>query len=323
MRALVTGVNGFVGGHLVDHLHAHDDVVVGLSLHTAWPPGREDLARSVRLEPCDLATVGVAELADLVGRKKPEAIYHLAAQSNPQASLADPRGTWTANLLGTLNLLEAVKAAKLDPVPRIVLVGTGVSYGNPAPEFLPVTESCPVRPNNPYAASKAAVDLLGVQNALTDGLPVMMARPFNHSGPGQADIYALSSFARQVAEIEAGRRVRIEVGNLNVVRDFTDVRDIVRAYRLLVERGRIGEIYNIGSTRDVSLSAMLEILRGLAKTPIEVHVDPARLRPVDQPRLLADAAKLQADTGWEPLYTIEQTLSDMLDWWRDRLAAEG
>jgi GDP-4-dehydro-6-deoxy-D-mannose reductase len=126
-----------------------------------------------------------------------------------------------------------------------------------------------------------------------------------------------------VAEIEAGRRVRIEVGNLNVVRDFTDVRDIVRAYRLLVERGRIGEIYNIGSTRDVSLSAMLEILRGLAKTPIEVHVDPARLRPVDQPRLLADAAKLQADTGWEPLYTIEQTLSDMLDWWRDRLAAEG
>jgi GDP-4-dehydro-6-deoxy-D-mannose reductase len=321
MRALVTGVNGFVGGHLVDQLHEHGDVVVGLSLHTTWPPGRETLAQSVRLEPCDLATVGLEALTDLVGRKKPEAIYHLAAQSNPQASLADPQGTWSANLLGTLNLLEAVKAAKLTPLPRIVLVGTGVSYGNPAPEFLPVTEACPVRPNNPYAASKAAVDLLGVQNFLTDGLPVLMARPFNHSGPGQADLYALSSFAKQVAEIEAGRRARIEVGNLNVVRDFTDVRDIVRAYRLLVERGRAGEIYNIGSTRDVSLAAMLEVLRGLARTPIEVHVDPARLRPVDQPRLLADASKLKADTGWEPRYSIEQTLADMLNWWRERLAA--
>lgn len=318
MRALVTGVNGFVGGHLVDHLHEQGDVVVGLSLTTTWPPGREALARSVRLETCDLATVAVADLSELIARKQPEAIYHLAAQSNPQASLTDPWGTWSANLLGTLNLLEATRATGLSP--RIVLVGTGVSYGNPAPEFLPVRESCPVRPNNPYAASKAAVDLLGIQNYLTHGMAVLMARPFNHSGPGQADLYALSSFAKQVAEVEAGRRDRIEVGNLNVVRDFTDARDIVRAYRLLVERGHAGEIYNIGSGRDVTLGAMLEVLQGLAKVPVEVRVDPSRVRPVDQPRLLADATKLHTDTGWAPRYTIEQTLTDMLDWWRQRLA---
>lgn len=319
MRALVTGVNGFVGGHLAEHLIAHGDVVVGLSKMDGWPRGREELARTVRLDRCDLTAMPEADLAELLGRKQPDAIYHLAAQSNPQASVADPRGTWTANLIGTLNLLEAVRVAGLKP--RIVLVGSGVCYGNPAPEHLPVAETCPERPNNPYAASKAAVDLLGIQHCLTHGTPTLMARPFNHSGPGQADIYALSSFAKQVAEIERGTRPRIEVGNLDVVRDFTDVRDIVRAYRLLVEKGQPGEVYNIGSGRDVKLSEMLEILRGRARVPVEVRVDPARLRPVDQPRLLADASKLRAATGWEPAYSVEQTLSDMLDWWRAVLAA--
>jgi GDP-4-dehydro-6-deoxy-D-mannose reductase len=319
MRALVTGVTGFVGGHLVDHLIAHGDVVAGLSNVDRWAPGREDLARQVRLDVCDLVSASPGALAELIGRKQPEAIYHLAAQSNPQQSVSDPHGTWTANLLGTLALLEAVRAAGLKP--RIVLVGSGVCYGNPAPEDLPVSERCPVRPNNPYAASKAAVDLLGIQHWLGHGTPTLMARPFNHSGPGQADIYALSSFARQVAEVEAGTRPRIEVGNLEVVRDFTDVRDIVRAYRLLVEKGQPGEIYNIGSGRDITLARLLEMLRGLARVPVEVHIDPARLRPVDQPRLLADATKLRAATGWEPIYSIEQTLTDMLDAWRARIGA--
>ena len=147
------------------------------------------------------------------------------------------------------------------------------------------------------------------------GTATLMARPFNHAGPRQADLYVLSSFARQVAEVEAGLRERIEVGNLDVVRDFTDVRDIVRAYRLLAERGHPGEIYNVGTGRDDSLATLLDTLRRLARTPVEVVVDPARVRPVDQPLLLADATKLRSHTGWQPAFTAEQTLADMLAYW--------
>jgi GDP-4-dehydro-6-deoxy-D-mannose reductase len=220
-----------------------------------------------------------------------------------------------------MTLLEAVRACGLDPIPRVVLVGSGVSYGNPSPEDLPVTERCPLRPNNPYAASKAAADLLGIQHALSYGSPVVVARPFNHAGPRQEDRYVLGSFARQVAEVERGSRPRIEVGNLEVVRDFTDVRDIVRAYRLLAEHGRSGEVYNIGTGREVSLAAMLDTLRRLARSPVEVVVDPARVRPVDQPLLLADASKLRSHTGWGPRFSTEQTLLDMLDHWRSALDA--
>jgi GDP-4-dehydro-6-deoxy-D-mannose reductase len=315
MRVLITGATGFVGGHLAEHLVASGDLVVGLSASGRWPPGLEPLGRSVRLERCDLTEIGQDDLADLVRRKQPEAIYHLAAQANPQASLADPRGTWALNLGGTLNLLEAVKASGTQP--RVVLVGSGVCYGNPAPEHLPVTESCPLRPNNPYAASKGAADLLGIQHFLAHGTNVVMVRPFNHAGPRQSDAYVLSSLARQVAEVEAGRKPRVEVGNLDVVRDFTDVRDIVRAYRLLAERGVAGEIYNLGTGRDDSLRRMLEMLRALARVSIEVYIDPERVRPVDQPLLLADASKLRSATAWEPQYSIEQTLADMLEFCRN------
>jgi GDP-4-dehydro-6-deoxy-D-mannose reductase len=318
MRALVTGATGFVGGHLVEHLCASGDQVVGLSARGAWPADLAHLGRLARLERLDLADVAEGDLADLIRRKAPEAIYHLAAQANPQQSVADPRGTWAVNLGGALNLLEAARASGLRP--RVVLVGSGVSYGNPAPEHLPVSEACPLRPNNPYAASKAAADLLGIQHHLGHGTDVVIARPFNHAGPRQSDSYVLSSLARQVAEVEAGLRPAVEHGNLAVVRDFTDVRDIVRAYRLLALEGRPGEVYNVGTGRDVPLSAMLDALRSLARSPVEARVDPARFRPVDQPLLLADASKLRAETGWEPAYSIERTLADMLESWRAHVA---
>jgi GDP-4-dehydro-6-deoxy-D-mannose reductase len=318
MRVLVTGATGFVGGHLLEHLLECGDQVVGLSASGAWPAGLGHLAQRARLERMDLADATGDELIELLGRKHPEAIYHLAAQSNPQKSVDDPRGTWAVNLGGALNLLEAVRASGLKP--RIVLVGSGVCYGNPAVEDLPVTERCPLRPNNPYAASKGAADLLGIQHHLGYGTPVMVARPFNHAGPGQSELYVLSSLARQVAEVAAGLRGSVEHGNLEVVRDFTDVRDIARAYRLLAERGTLGEVYNIGTGRDVPLARMLEILKGLARVEIPSSQDPARLRPVDQPRLLADATKLRAATGWAPAYSIEQTLGDMLESWRKRFA---
>ncbi len=237
MRALVTGVSGFVGGHLCEHLVAAGDQVVGLSATGRWPADLSHLGRAVRIERLDLVEAAEADLAELVRRKQPEAIYHLAAQSNPQASVTDPRGTWALNLGGTLNLLEAVKASGLKP--RVILVGSGTCYGDPAPEFIPVREDCPLRPNNPYAASKAAVDLLGIQHHLAHGTDAVIVRPFNHAGPRQSPRYVLAALAAQVAEVEAGRRECVEVGNLDVVRDFIDVRDVVRGYRLLVERGDV------------------------------------------------------------------------------------
>ena len=311
MRALVTGISGFVGGHLTEHLIEQGDVVVGLSASGRWPRELEHLGRTARIERFDLVEGAEGDLADLIKRKNPEVIYHLAAWSNPQKSVSDPRGTWALNLGGSLNLLEAVRASGIKP--RIVLVGSGVSYGNPASEWIPVTESCPVRPNNPYAASKAAVDLLGIQHYLAHQTNVVMVRPFNHAGPRQSPTYALAGWAHQIALIEAGHGERLEVGNLDVTRDFTDVRDVVRGYRLLARNGQAGEIYNLGSGQGVRLSGALEYLCSLAKTSITVHVDPARVRPVDQPLLIADASKLKAAVGWAPRFSIEQTLADMLE----------
>lgn len=320
MRALVTGVTGFVGGHLAEYLLAQGDIVTGLCSSGRWPLALQSLARDIRLERCDLADGGTDELGESIARKLPEVIYHLAAQSNPQQSVADPRGTWALNLGGTLNLLEAVRQAKSKA--RVIIVSSGVCYGSPAAQYLPVTESCPLRPNNPYSASKGAADLMGVQYVLGYALDVMIARPFNHAGPRQSDNYALSSFARQVAEVEAGLRPRIEVGNLEVTRDFTDVRDIVAAYRLMATHGTSGEIYNIGTGRDISLRRMLEMLKAMSSAAVEIHVDPERVRPVDQPLLLADASKLRAATGWEPRFSIEATLKDMLDDWRAHIQTQ-
>jgi GDP-4-dehydro-6-deoxy-D-mannose reductase len=317
MRVLVTGVSGFVGGHLAEHLVAEGDLVVGLSISGCWPAELAHLGKAVRIEPFNLVEQSEAELAELVRRKQPEVIYHLAAQSNPQESLTDPRGTWTINLGGSLNLLEAVKSSGQKS--RVILVGSGVCYGNPAVEFIPVNEDCPLRPNNPYAASKAAVDLLGVQHYLAHSTDVLMVRPFNHAGPRQSPRYVLAGLALQVAEVESHRRECLDVGNLDVVRDFVDVRDVVRAYRLLGQHGQPGEIYNLGSGQGTKIADALEYLRSRATKAIPVRVDAARMRPVDQPLLVADASKLRAAVGWEPRYTIEQTLTDTLEFCRNAL----
>jgi GDP-4-dehydro-6-deoxy-D-mannose reductase len=233
--------------------------------------------------------------------------------------MTDPRGTWTLNLGGSLNLLEAVKSSGQKP--RVILVGSGVCYGNPPSQFIPVNEDCPLRPNNPYAASKAAVDLLGIQHYLAHGTDVVMVRPFNHAGPRQSPRYVLASLALHVAEVERGYREYLEIGNLDVVRDFIDVRDVVRAYRCLASKGQAGEIYNLGSGQGTKIADALEYLRSQATSVIPVRVDAARIRPVDQPLLVADASKLRAAVGWKPRYTIEQTLADTLEFSRTLVAA--
>jgi GDP-4-dehydro-6-deoxy-D-mannose reductase len=314
MRALVTGASGFVGAHLAEHLVAAGDVVVGISASGRWPDEISHLGKLVRLEQFDLVQEDESKLVELLRRKQPEVIYHLAAQSNPQDSLANPRKTWALNVGGTLNLLEAVHSSSQDM--RIVVVSSGVCYGNPSPEFIPVHEDCPLRPNNPYAASKAAADLLCIQHYLTHGTKVIIVRPFNHAGPRQSSQYVLAGLALQIAEIEQGLRSTLAIGNLNVVRDFLDVRDVVSAYRCLALQGLSGEIYNLGRGEGTRIGEALDYLRSQARTPIPIEVDQDRLRPVDQPLLVADNSKLRRVLSWEPRYSIEHTLMDMLNYSR-------
>jgi len=321
VRALVTGASGFVGGYLCEHLVAMGDVVVGLSSSGSWPMSLLHLSELLRIERYNLAINDGADLVQLLQRKQPEVIYHLAAQSNPYASLCDPRGTWAINLGGTLNLLEAVRHAELDCAPRILLVSSGICYGNPSAEQVPVGEDCPLRPNNPYAASKAASDLLGIQYHLAYDLQTIIVRPFNHAGPRQSPTYVLSGLALQIANVEAGNGTCIEVGNLEVTRDFTDVRDVVEGYRLLAQHGKAGEIYNLGSGTGTKLADALSYLLTLAHCSIQVRVDPARVRPADLLLLVANVSKLRSETGWEPRYRIEETLTDMLNASRTMLAS--
>ena len=311
MRAFVTGITGFVGGHLAEHLIAAGDIVAGISTSGRWPRRLEHLARQARLDAADLV---VADLVETLRRKRPEAVYHLAARANPRRSLDDPHGAWVVNLVGTLNLLEAVRASGLNP--RVLLVGSAACYGRPAADSAPIAETCPFRPETPYAASKAAADLLGLQHHLTYGAEIVRVHPFHHTGPRQSPDYVLSDFARRIVEIEHGRCDHLDVGNLEIVRDFSDVRDVVAAYRLLIQHGCVGESYNLGGGVGTSLAVAVEMLRSEARVSITVRVDPARLRAGEPSRLVADARKLRAATGWEPRRPLESTLADLLDDWR-------
>ena len=316
MRVLITGITGFVGRHLVEHLAEAGDVIIGLSQHGQWPAEwKLKMERVARLEKIDLADADSTEtLTELIDRKQPEAIYHLAAQSNPQASMDDPRGSWVVNLGGTLNLLEAVRESSVNP--RVLVVSSGVVYGNPSAENIPVREDCPPRPINPYSASKAGADMLAIQYHLGYGLNTLIARPFNHAGPGQSARYVLANLAMQAAEISAGVKQEMQTGNLEITRDFTDVRDIVRGYRILMEKGRLGEIYHLGRGEGTKLAGALQALRDISGHALPQMVDPARLRGVDLPLLVADVSKIRNDTGWSAQIPIETTMKDLFDGFR-------
>jgi GDP-4-dehydro-6-deoxy-D-mannose reductase len=314
MQVLITGVAGFVGGHMVDFIRQQhpEAAIVGLDNH----PGARARALGIEIVQADLEDA--ASVLAALARLRPDRLIHLAAQSSPQRSWADPAGTLRTNVLGMLHLLEAVRAGAA--APRILAVGSTDEYGLVPPDEVPVREDAPLRPASPYAVSKVAQGYLALQYALSPGLHVVRTRTFHHTGPRRGEQFAESSFARQLAEIEAGQRPpRLEVGNLEVVRDFTDVRDVVRAYWMLLDRGVPGEVYNVCSGRGVRLGELLERLIALSGRRVEVHVDVSRLRPVDAPILVGDPGRLRAATGWEPSIPLERTLADLLDYWRERV----
>lgn len=313
MRILITGAGGFVGGHL---LHFLREVHPEAEFHGTLRDNQQRVA--------DLATCHVLDLKepqatfDLIESVRPTAIYHLAAQAFVPMSFDDPWETLENNIRAQLNLTQACLKFKLDP--RILVIGSAQIYGAVSPEEQPLTENAALRPSSPYSVSKIAQDMLGLQYHLSHQMQIMLARPFNHFGPGQDERFAVPSFALQIARIEAGQQDPIIlVGNLEARRDYTDVRDIVRAYHLIIEKGTPGEIYNVAAGIAYSMQEILDGLLQFAKRDIEVRVDPSRLRSVDIPVIQGDSTRLQQATGWKPEISLEQSLQDILEDSRKRI----
>ena len=312
MRSLITGAAGFVGRHLVRYLSEHDHSVAGLVLPEEASRGLGSLPEFMEIFEGDI--LEGESLRRIVADWKPSAIYHLAAFSNPEGSWAQARRTLETNILGTHNLLEAAVACGHKP--RVLLVGSSQQYGYVAEEDQPIREEQLQKPLSPYGVSKASQEILGQRFHLSGLIPVLLTRSFNHTGPGQAASYVCSSFARQIAEIESGsREPKIKVGNLSARRDFSDVRDVVRAYTLLMEKGQPGETYLICSGQAVAIETVLTTLIDLAGVDVNIEYDPARMRPSDTPILYAAFDKIQRDTGWAPSIPLRQSLQDVLDDW--------
>jgi len=301
MRVLVTGAGGFVGRHLVAHLAEAGDEVRG----TEPSEGGADITDAHAI---------AAEIAEA----RPEVVYHLAGWADVGASWSHPVETFRVNAEGTLNVLAASTAAGVE---RVVAVSSADVYGKAAPEAMPLTEDSPLRPASPYAASKVAADYLGLQAWLGHGLPVVRVRAFNHLGPGQAAGFVASALASRIARAERDGGEVLRVGNLTARRDYTDVRDVVRAYRLLGAAGEPGEAYNVCSGTHHAVQDVADLLLAGSKVELRLEPDPELLRPVDTPVLVGSHTKLTAITGWQPEIALEDTLTDLLDDWRARLDA--
>jgi GDP-4-dehydro-6-deoxy-D-mannose reductase len=317
MRVLITGITGFAGSHLADYILAnHPDVeVCGI---IRWRSRRENI---LHIE--EKIALFEADLKDVISLKKslveirPDRIFHLAAQSFVPFSWKCPAETFTINAVGQINLFEAVLSLELDP--KIHVAGSSEEYGMVQSEELPMRETNPLRPLSPYAVSKVAQDLLAWQYFKSYGLRTVRTRGFNHTGPRRGEVFICSNFAKQIAEIEKGKRDSvIHVGNLEARRDFSDVRDIVRGYWLCLEKGEEGEVYNIGSGKTHTMQTVLDMLLSMSKVNVKVQIDSRRIRPSDVPVLLADSSKFRKLTGWKPEIPLRQSLQDLLDYWRER-----
>ena len=315
MRILITGAGGFVGNHLANYL---GDVQPAATLIGTKLRSSETVSPALRVEQ-SIDLKDSRQVNALLEDCQPDVIYHLAAQAFVPRSFEAPWETLENNIKAQVNIIQACLQLQLRP--RIVIVSSAEIYGAVDTKQLPLNEDALILPSNPYSVSKVAQDMLGLQYHLSHNLPIMRARPFNHIGPGQNLRFVAPSFALQIARIEAGQQEAvIYVGNLEAKRDFTDVRDIVRAYHLIASSGQPGQAYNVASGTALSIRQLLDVLLGLTDENIEVHVDPERLRPVDIPEIRGDASKLRHDTGWRPLFTFEQTLRDVLADCRQRVA---
>ena len=321
MKALITGTTGFAGSHLVEYLLAHqpDVEIFGIK---RWRSPMENIAHLL-----DQLTLIETDLRDynsvhsMLETVKPDLIFHLAAQSFVPTSWNAPAATLETNVVGQTHLFEAVRSLSLDPVIQIAC--SSEEYGLVHPDETPITESNPLRPLSTYAVSKIAQDYLGYQYFQSYGLKVVRTRGFNHTGPRRGDVFVTANFAKQLARIKAGlAEPVIWVGNLEALRDFTDVRDMVRAYWLAVTKGKPGEVYNIATGQGIVIRELLERLIKLTDVEVEIREHPDRMRPSDVEILLGDSSKFRADTGWEPQIPFEQTLRDTVEYWRQRVSSE-
>lgn len=314
MRALITGVRGFVAGYLAELLISEGYKVWGSVRDIdICANDKSSFWEQITLISADLGSQN--ELEAVLKECRPEVIFHLAAQSSVKLSWENKESTFDANVQGTIRLLEAVR--KYGKNPKVLIVGSAEEYGLVTPEEIPVRENNPLRPMSPYGASKAVISMLAAQYFRNYKLPIIYVRAFNHVGPRQSLGFVTSDFAKQIAEIELGLiDPKLKVGNLDARRDFTDVRDVVRAYHLLVQKGKPGEIYNVCAGQAVSIERILQTYLDSAIVKITKEIDPARMRPSDVPILLGDNTKICRDTAWQPIISLEISLKDVLDYWR-------
>ena len=309
MKVLIIGAAGFVGTYLINHLK--DDLHWTVTA-TKMPQEHINIPG---IQVLDLNILEPDTILPLLKQVHPDAIIHLAAQSSVSVSWKNPALTIDVNIKGTVYVLEAVRA--LDYSPRVLLIGSGEEYGHILPEETPIREGNATRPGNIYAATKACQNMIGKIYSDAYHMDILSVRAFNHIGPNQAPIFVVADFCKQVAMIESGQAESIiHVGNLSAARDFTDVRDVVRAYALLIEKGTAGETYNVGSGHAITIDSILKKILEHAKVPIQVQVEPSKLRPVDVPIIEADTSKLSECTGWKPEISIDRTIEEVLNYWR-------
>jgi len=318
MRVLITGITGMAGSHLADYLLE----IGGIEVHGTkrWRSRTENIEHimdKITLHECEL--MDAYSVNKVLKEVRPERIYHLAAQSFVPTSWGSPADTLMNNIIGELNILEAVRELGLKDT-RIHVAGSSEEYGLVYEDEVPIKETNPLRPLSPYAVSKLGQDYLAYQYYKSYGIFTVRTRAFNHTGPRRGEVFVTSNFAKQIASIEKGlQEPIIYVGNLEARRDFSDIRDIVRAYYLSLEKGETGEVYNVGNDRAFRIREVLDILLSFSKIEVSIKEDPERMRPSDVPLLVCDSSKFRERTGWKPEIPFEKTLEDLLNYWRERV----
>lgn len=314
---MITGISGFVGSHLAEYLLSLGNIeVYGLIRWRSRLDNISHIINKIQLCECDIKDASAIKY--VLSAIRPDYIFHLAAQSYVPFSWRAPSETLMTNILGEVNIFEAVRELKIEPL--IHIAGSSEEYGMVYPEEIPIKETNPLRPLSPYAVSKVAQDLLGYQYYKSYGLKIIRTRAFNHTGPRRGEVFVCSNFARQIVEIEKRKREPvIYVGNLEAIRDFLDVRDVVRGYYLALKKGEPGEVYNIASGKGIKIKELLDMLLKLSSVDIEIREEESRMRPSDVMLLIGSSEKFFKVTGWQPEIPFEKTLKDLLDYWRERI----